>query len=101
SFGRGRVILMTSPIGAEAGEFPRSEIYLPLMQSIVHYLAANESAPRSIEAGEEIVISLDTPTNARQAMITLPDGTRESAEISSAGERAELRFTHTRQSGVY
>jgi hypothetical protein len=101
SFGRGHVILMTSPIDADAGELPRSELYLPLMQSIVHYLAATDSPARSVEAGEEIVLTLDAQTTARHASITLPDGSHDTADITPAGERSELRFTNTRQSGVY
>ncbi len=101
TFGRGHVVLMTCPIGAAAGEITRSETYLPLMQSIVRYLGGAEPAQQSVEAGEEIVVTLDAPTTARRATITLPDGARDSAAIISAGQRGEIRFTNTAQPGVY
>jgi hypothetical protein len=107
-FGRGRVLLMTTPVDADWGTLPLSNFYLPFVQSAVRYLAGGTLSQRNLHPGErlrEIVKAIDpveaSDPRASEAVVTLPDGSRETVPVVRNGDRGEVTFERTQLPGLY
>jgi hypothetical protein len=110
--GRGRVLLMTTPIDTDWGTLPLSSFYLPFAQSAVRYLAGGQIAQRNIAPGEPIVERFAPPVEIVDAEIFRPAPTeaRDVPEQHGIGgtrppsltwNRGEVRYTDTAQPGTY
>lgn len=99
--GRGRVLLVTTPLDAEWGSLPMSNFYLPLVQSAVRYLSAGVAADRNLRPGEAIVAPLDAPGGPRDVAVVTPAGDRLPAPVVRAGEQIEVHFNATTDPGIY
>jgi uncharacterized membrane protein len=100
SFGRGKVILLTTSLGARWGKLPATALYVPLVQSMVNYVATAGADKHNLEVGEEIVATLAQPPVGR-AMMTLPDGASAPCDVVTLNDQTQARFTQTQQPGVY
>ena len=98
-FGRGKVLLVSSPLDGDWGTLPLTNFYLPLVQSAVRYLAANPS--RNLHPGEPIVAPLEDVGAAREATIRLPSGRAVKVPLRSGPGAAEVRYAQTDEPGVY
>lgn len=98
NFGAGRVLLITTPLNEDWSTLPLTNFYLPMVQSMIRFLAARPS--RNLSPGEPIVARFDSGEEA-SATVTLPDGARQAVPLQSAGDLLEARFTATAQPGIY
>jgi len=95
-YGRGHVLLFTSPLDADWNTLPSTNFYLPMVQLAVRYLAARPS--RNIHPGEIIVADFPAPG---QIDLTLPDGTRAPDYPRQTNQPAAARYADTQEPGVY
>ncbi len=100
NWGRGRVILMTTPLDADWSTLPLSSFYLPVMQSMIRHLAGGAIADRNLVSGQPLVAVFDEPVGSRVA-VQLPDGHHEVIEVSRLSQRSEVRFINTEPPGLY
>jgi hypothetical protein len=110
--GRGRVLLITTPLDTDWGTLPLSSFYLPLAQNAVRYLAGGHVAQRNLSPGEPIVARFAAAVELADAEISRPpptepldvplrhgfDGTRPAG---LTWNRSEVRYTDTAQPGIY
>ena len=110
--GRGRVLLVTTPLDTDWGTLPLSSFYLPFAQSAVRYLAGGQVAERNLSPGEPIVARFGPAVEVVEAEVARPAPT-EPLEVphrhgydgprpaSLTWSRGEVRYTDTAQPGVY
>jgi hypothetical protein len=101
SYGRGRVLLFSSTLGAEWNRLPATTLYLPAMQSAVRYLAGAALAPRNLRLGEPIELTFDHQPADLFATIALPNGVQQRVQAVQSGTRWAFRFSETNQPGRY
>jgi hypothetical protein len=97
ALGRGRVMLLTTPLDADWNTLPLSNFYLPFIQSTVRYLAAGTLVNRNLEPGA----TLDEPVDTKTIRLTRPDGQTEDLEVLRYHQRAEIRYGNTETPGLY
>ena len=100
AYGRGRVLLVTGSLGTDWGTLPRTAFYVPFVQSAVRHLAAAGMDKRNLKTGEEIVATFNETLEGR-ATVTLPDGGVATPDALTIGGRTQLRYTGTRERGMY
>lgn len=100
TYGRGRVLLFTTPLDDDWSRLPRSNIYLPLLQSAVRYLAAGILPDRNVWVNQPIVAMIDDPTEVRGWM-DAPGNRRLPVDLLRVGDAFEARFTNTNRVGQY
>jgi len=98
NFGRGRVLLITTSLDEDWSTLPLTNFYLPMVQSMVRFLAARPS--RNLGPGEAIVAQFDSGEEPI-ATVTAPDGARQDVPLQSAGDAFEARYAATAQPGIY
>ena len=102
SFGRGHVVLMTTAIDLQWNALSRSSLFLPVMQSIVRYLAASKSIDRNLSLGQPLVERVDGPVDDRSATVQFqPGGQREPATVLRVGDQSQVRYGRTNRIGSY
>jgi hypothetical protein len=103
SFGRGRVLLMSTSLDLDWGSLPISGFYLPFAQSAVRYLACGGFENRNLQPGEAIVAALDIAPDERSIEIKGADGKsdRDGISVLRAAGRTELRYSRTAVPGEY
>jgi hypothetical protein len=104
--GRGRVLLMTTPIDTDWSALPLTHLFLPLAQSMVRYTASGPSArheaTRNLSPGQPIIADFDEPLNPATISVTLPDARQDTAwTISQFATSSELTFGKTWWPGIY
>jgi hypothetical protein len=95
--GRGRVLVMTTPLDADWGTLPLSNFYLPFAQSAVRHLTATLVAERNVRVGQPIVARFGPGINVTRAQVRLPSG--EVRPLPAT--RGEVRYARTEQPGEY
>ncbi len=99
--GRGRVLLLTTPLDADWNTLPLTGFYLPLVQSMIRYLGGGAIADYNVPLGQPITLTLDQPIDPKQVFIRLPDGSRVTPQVTRIGARSEIRYDRPRQPGIY
>jgi hypothetical protein len=100
NFGRGRVVLVASPLNENWGTLQSSKFFLPLTQSIVRYLAQPPS--RNFSPGEIIAARFDEETSGKSATVVYPhDLPRQSVGLQSEGNGFVARVENTKEPGPY
>lgn len=100
-WGRGRVLLMTTPLDADWSTLPLSNFYLPLMQSIVRHLSGGGVQNRNLQPGERLTFAFDTPAEERSVELEPPDS-RKAIRLSVLPYgTGEVRFENTWRPGLY
>ncbi len=93
--GRGRVLLLTTPIDADWSTLPLTSFYLPFAQSLVRYLAGGAIPEHNLRLGQELIMTIDAPLDERTVSLELPDGSRTRPQISLLGRSTEIRSSTT------
>ncbi len=100
--GAGRVVLTTVPLDDAWGPLTRSDVFLPLVQSAVRWLANGPAQEYEVLPGRPIVVRVDPAVEDGSASVQqMPAGRREAARIVRREGRAELRYERTAGSGTY
>jgi hypothetical protein len=102
-WGRGRVLVLATPIDAEAGTLPANPDFVPLTHEWVFHLAGRGGQSPIVRAGEPLVFPLDPPPapGVDALPLEMPDGSSARATVLRSGNSAHARFDDTRQAGVY
>jgi hypothetical protein len=101
NWGRGRVLLMTTPLDADWSTLPLTSFYLPFMQSTVAWLAGGTLEDRNLSPGQPIRHVFNSPAESRSARLIPPDDAAPRVvPILPIGD-GEIRFADTRTPGVY
>jgi hypothetical protein len=105
--GRGRVLLMTTPLDADWSTLPLSNFYLPFVQSAVRYLAGGTLPDRNLLPGQPIRVTFEDGEHvagapARSVTLTRPGSDEAIAlEVRQLGRQSEVRYADTDRPGEY
>ncbi|MGH7835214.1 MAG: BatA domain-containing protein [Candidatus Binatia bacterium] len=101
--GAGRVLVFLSTADRDWTDLPFKTAYLPLMHSIVGYLAGNRTgaADMGIEVGGTKGISLAPSHAGRDVRFIKPDGKQRDVAVRVSGEKAAATFEENDQAGIY
>lgn len=61
--GRGKVLLLTTPLDADWSTLPLHSFYLPFVQSMVRHAAASPNASKNLAPGERLSASFEEPAD--------------------------------------
>jgi hypothetical protein len=95
--GRGRVLLLTTPLDADWNMMPLYPFYLPFVQSMVRYTAAPALPPRNLAPGEALLASFDAPIED----VRIERGGERLSGIAITAGGTQVRFEDTTRPGVY
>ena len=100
--GGGRVLLLTVPLDDTWGPLTRAELFVPLVQSAVRWLAGGGAVEHEVAVGRPIVLVVDGAVEDRSAWAQMqPAGPREPLRMTRQGTRTELRYDRTGAPGTY
>jgi hypothetical protein len=104
--GRGRVMLVTTPLDTDWGTLPLSTSFLPFVQSAVRYLAVGQLPLANVAPGEPLVGSFAAAPGLKTATVRRGrTGRGTSADptipLTLAGDRLEFRYSNTADAGIY
>jgi hypothetical protein len=101
AYGRGRVMLMTTSLGAEWNTLPLSNFYLPMLQSAARYLAGGVQPRRNVAPGDPLVADIVEAAEP-QVLVAIPGVLGESrADLLRTSSGFEARFSNTARPGNY
>jgi hypothetical protein len=92
--GRGRVLLVTSPLDGDWNTLPLYAFYLPFVQSMVRYACGVSAGSRNLLPGEVIALSFDEKMESIAAW-------RNDEKLALGDDKTQVRITDTQQPGVY
>jgi hypothetical protein len=100
--GKGRVILLATPLDAEAGTLPVNPDFVPLVHEWVFHLAGGRE-PRTLQSGEPWVLDLDPPParDLKAVPLQTPGGRTVNVPVVHTEGSARVRFDDTSEAGVY
>ncbi len=94
--GRGRVLLLTSPVDVNWNTLPLHPFFLPFVQSIVRY-AAPAPPPRNVMPGESLTALFDDPVERAE----IARNEERAVPVVSAGRATRISYSDTQHPGVY
>ena len=100
-YGKGRVLMFTTSLGTQWNRIATTDLFLPLMQSAVRYLAGASLPDRNLKPFDPIEVSFDHTPTENVATITLPNGQVRHATAIQSGQRWTIHFNDTVQPGRY
>jgi hypothetical protein len=92
--GRGRVLLLTTPLDADWNTLPLHPFYLPFVQSMVRYVNAPAGLPRNLQPGE--LLSATFNEVIEEAAVN-----EQRLDLPASGARKSITYADTLQPGVY
>jgi hypothetical protein len=99
---RGKVLLLATSLEPDWTTIGRSNLFVPLMQSAVHYLGESPARKLNLVPGEPIEVPLDDVAETRIVRIKPPGaGEDRPAELVRSGTDLLVRYTDTESPGVY
>jgi hypothetical protein len=101
TYGRGRVLQMTTAADADWNTLPLTSFYLPFVRSAVRYVAAASLAERNLAAGQELRASFAAAVDRNRVTVYTPVGPNPTVELTDIDGRAELRYADTHSPGTY
>ncbi len=101
--GRGRVLLFTTSADRDWSDFPFKTAYLPLVQSLVTYLARDQkgTADTGIAAGSAKTFILPPSYVGKNMRIVKPDLRQREITIAANGQKATASFKENDLAGIY
>jgi len=101
--GRGRVLLFTTSADLDWSDFPFKTAYLPLVQSLVTYLARNQkgTADTGIVAGSAKTFIFPPSYVGKNMRIVKPDLRQREITIAANGQKATASFKENDLAGIY
>jgi hypothetical protein len=103
TFGRGRILLLTTPLDADWSDLPLTNFYLPFVQSCVRYASGASRETRNLRTGDPLVARLDPKVADSSVRVRRPGGAVTAAGIELARDPAGVtaRYPATRAPGHY
>ncbi|HZY89496.1 MAG TPA: VWA domain-containing protein, partial [Gemmataceae bacterium] len=98
---RGRVVLITTTVNSDWNNWPASPAFPPLMQEVLNFAAAARLREQAVPVGDPIELFLPNTGASFDAVVTTPDGRKETVRTQGQDEASLLRWTDTDVSGVY
>jgi hypothetical protein len=101
NYGRGRVLMMTSPVdAADWNTLPAKQDFVVLLHEIVFHLASGRST-RNVDVGLPLVLSVSADIDAERYAFFGPGNTVFEAERAGDTSRPAMRLGDTRLPGLY
>lgn len=97
--GRGRVMLVTTTLGAGWNSMPVHQAYQPFLLRLVNELVGNIAVPRNVAQGKPMIA--DLPPGDGELFFTTPDAKLEPVKPVTVGSRRFVRYEAARTPGVY
>lgn len=97
--GKGRVLLVTTPLDADWSTLPLQAFFLPFVQSAVRYAGGGVGAVRVLMPGQAMVVNFEEGLSDRKVRVWKDD---EAARVLTAGAgRNGVTYEETHRAGVY
>jgi hypothetical protein len=102
SYGRGKVVLMTTSLDMDWNTLPLSNFYLPMIQSVVRYLASGSQLDRDVLIGQPIIATFQNVAAPPVVRVQIPGTQFEPVlEPLRIGDGYEVRYANTVAPGIY
>jgi len=106
SFGKGRVLLYTSSADDEWSNFPKSPLFLLLMQETARYIVKPDSEDSTLVVGAPVVVEFNPRRMQRHATLTPPKELgstplRLTLRAVEGSSRLQFRYDATTVAGTY
>jgi hypothetical protein len=106
SYGRGRVLLLTSAIDKEWNDWPDHPTYLPALMEMVRHIARRSGGGLESRVGEVIEFAIDPAVFEADVIVRTPAYPAEqevgvTAAPSGDGHGLRVKWEHTDVSGIY
>jgi hypothetical protein len=100
--GRGRILVLATPIDAEAGTLPVNPDFVPLTHEWVLHLSGG-LGPAEVRAGEPLVLPLEQSPEASVTALAVevPSGGEAKADVIRGAGGTFARLDDTSESGIY
>lgn len=102
-YGDGNVMLCSTACDFDWNNLPspRLNVYLPLWQQVVSYLAVNVEPPRNVSVGQSLLAFVPSEATQYKATLTDPSGQVVTVPVVEAGGRGIVEYKQTDQLGLY
>ena len=101
TFGRGRVLLVTTTADAEWTNLPHKSAFLPLLHRAVYYLVRSGQEAWGLTPGEPLVLPLDVADLEAVVEVDRPGGQVDELTPELTDRGAGLLYPHTGDVGFY
>src|SRR5262249_37593363 len=100
--GKARVLLLATPVDAEAGTLPVKPDFVPLVHEGGLHLAGGPGGPEGV-AGEPFVFGVNPPPPSQVKTLSLltPGGATVSVPVVHSTGAARVRIDETSEAGIY
>lgn len=99
-FGRGEVVMMTSPVDADWSTLPAKPDYVSFLHEVVFHLASQRAA-RNVDVGMPLITPLPTDQNLAELQFRGPDNALRKAEAAGTETHPLVKFSDTDLPGLY
>ena len=99
-YGKGRVLMMTTPIDADWSRLPAQQDFVPFLHEAVFHLASAQVA-RNVAVGSPLVQPAASAGETKDFLFVGPDNIERDAEAGGDELRPAIRLSDTRLPGVY
>jgi len=100
-WGRGRVLLFAAPADTAWSDLAVRPAFVPLLHRAIGWVAAGRDATLNLPVGGTFAAPLDPEFRDREAGVTLPDGSRDSARVETGDPETLARFDRIENAGPY
>jgi len=101
-YGKGYVLTLATPLDKGFSDLPSRDCFVPLVQELVHYLAAPLQRPMNVAPGRQMVYTIPgTIRGGDVADVHTPDGKRRRARLQRRQGRWQASFALTARPGLY
>ncbi|MGE5611374.1 MAG: BatA domain-containing protein [Bacillota bacterium] len=97
--GRGRVLLLTTPLDADWSTLPLQPFFLPFIQSAVRYVCAPSLPSRNLSPGQALIASFEEPLEGRSVLLSRNDEPIIALPIPN--NRNQIIYDDTQRTGIY
>ena len=98
--GAGRVLIVNASADRTWGDFPFSPAFVPLVQQIARFSAAQGGRPLRLSVGDPVPLPPTLPRD-KAITLTLPDGSTRSRTLNAGADARTMLLERTEQAGFY
>ena len=98
--GAGRVLIVNASADRTWGDFPLSPAFVPLVQQIARFSAAQGGKPLRFSVGDPVPLPPTLPRD-KAITVTQPDGTTRSRNLAAGADARTMLLERADQAGFY
>ncbi|MEI7957714.1 MAG: BatA and WFA domain-containing protein [Verrucomicrobiota bacterium] len=98
--GPGRIVIVNASADRTWGDFPLSPAFVPLVQQIARFSAAQGGKPLRLSVGDPVPLPPALPRD-KTVVITQPDGSKRSRVLNTGADARTMLLDRAEQTGFY